>query len=252
MTLALDDIIEQEFKFLSVNGQALKLLVSSSLFMPNQTTAAIAEAVKTYPNEIGIELGSGTGPLTVILASQPIQHLYSIEIIPEQYELACKNIEKYNLTKKVTLLQGNIFEPLNSDYPDLKADFIVSDISGMAEEPARALGWYPQAVPAGGIDGTEKIIPLIKQSSNYLKENGRLYFPVVINFSDSEKIIKSARECFQNLELVNAIKIPLTKDLLTIVDSLRSGLYAEVERKGSRGYWHLEVYEATMPKILRL
>src|SRR2546423_5753520 len=188
MNVEFEDIIEKEFKFLKIENKPLKLFVSEKLFIPNKTTQTIAEAVEVHTDETGIELGAGTGPLTVLIASRPIAHLYSVERVKEQYDLAKKNVEKYNLSNKVTLYEGNIFDPIKENHPGIKVDFIVSDISGMAEEPGRALGWYPPSIPTGGQDGTNKIIPLIEQSTNFLKENGRLYFPVVVNFSDGEKI----------------------------------------------------------------
>lgn len=248
MNVDVDEIVEQEFKFLKVENIPLRMYVSNNLFVPNKTTQTIAEAVQVNAGETGIELGAGTGPLTVLIASRPIAHLYSVERVKEQYLLAKRNVEKYDLSTKVTLYEGNIFDPIEENHPGIKVDFIVSDISGMAEEPGRSLGWYPPSIPTGGVDGTDKIIPLIEQATNYLKENGRLYFPVVVNFSDAGKILRTAEEKFSSLEKLATTKIPLTGELLSIVDNLKSGLYKPIERQGSRGFWHLEVYKATQPK----
>lgn len=249
MLHTIEDICaEKSFPFLTLQSQPLSLNVSSHLFMPNQTTAAIADAVTLHDGEEGIEIGAGVGPLTIMLASQPIKHLYTIELVQEQWELAQRNIQKYNLQGKVTSYHGSIFDPIAQHHPNLKVDFIVSDISGMAEEPARKLGWYPPLIPTGGADGTQQIIPLIEQAPNYLKPQGRLYFPVVINFSDSDAIKRTAQEKFQELELVNHISMPLTKEMVSTIESMCSGIYADIERKGSRGYWHLEVWEATKPR----
>ncbi len=237
-------IPEKEFTFLKLHNAPLKLYASPRLFMPNQTTAAIAESVKINGGEIGIEIGAGIGPLSVLLASQPLKHLYSTEVNEEQCEIARKNHKRYNLSDKITLYRGSIFDPIAENHPDLKADFIVSDISGMAEEPGRKLGWYPPAIPTGGPDGTEKIIPLIEQAPHFLKPEGRLYFPIVVNFSDGDKIKRIAQDNFKEIELVNSVSIPLTKELLNIVDNLSSGIYLPVQRAGSRGRWHLEIYEA--------
>jgi methylase of polypeptide subunit release factors len=248
MNQQLEEIVEKEFKFLKIENKPLRLYVSDDLFMPNKTTQTIAEAVEVNADETGIELGAGTGPLTILIASKPIAHLYSIEKVKEQYELAKKNVEKYDLSNKVTLYQGNIFDPIEENHPGIKVDFIVSDVSGMAEEPGRALGWYPPSIPTGGEDGTSKIIPLIEESTDYLKENGRLYFPVVVNFSDGDKILEAARRKFLHLEKLATTSIPLTSELLNIVDHLKTGLYKPIERQGSRGFWQLEVYKASQLK----
>jgi methylase of polypeptide subunit release factors len=248
METVTENIVEQEFRFLKLNNVPLRLYISHELFRPNQTTQTITEAIKVNANETGIELGAGVGPITVLIGSQPISHLYSVETVTEQYLLAKRNVEKYNLSNKVTLYNGSIFEPIKENHPGLKVDFIVSDISGMAEEPGRSLGWYPPSVPTGGEDGTDKIVPLIQQSLNYLKANGRLYFPVVVNFSNGDKILEAARDRFEHVEKLATTNLPLTGELINIVDSLKSGLYKPVERKGSRGFWQLDVYKAERPK----
>jgi methylase of polypeptide subunit release factors len=248
MHTEVDEVLEQEFKFLKVENIPLKLFVSNNLFIPNKTTQTIADAVQVNTGETGIELGAGTGPLTVLIASRPIAHLYSVEKVREQYLLAKRNVEKYDLANKVTLYEGNIFDPIEENHSGLKVDFIVSDISGMAEEPGRALGWYPPSIPTGGDDGTNKIIPLIEQATSYLKENGRLYFPVVANFSDADKILRTAEDKFASLEKLATANIPLTGELLSIVDNLKSGLYKQINRQGSRGFWQLDVYKAAQPK----
>ena len=116
MNREFEDIIEKEFKFLKIENRPLKLFVSEKLFIPNKTTQTIAEAVEVYADETGIELGAGTGPLTVLIASKPIAHLYSVERVKEQYDLAKKNVEKYNLSNKVTLYEGNIFDPIKENH----------------------------------------------------------------------------------------------------------------------------------------
>src|SRR5258708_4845665 len=115
-----EDIVEQEFKFLKLENIPLKLFVSNKLFVPNKTTQTIADAVQVNADETGIELGAGTGPLTVLIASRPIAHLYSVEKVKEQYDLAKRNVEKYDLSNKVTLYKGNIFDPIKENHPEIK------------------------------------------------------------------------------------------------------------------------------------
>ncbi|MEK6825172.1 MAG: methyltransferase [Nanoarchaeota archaeon] len=243
--------VEKKFKFLQVNGSPLSIYVSDELFMPNQTTAAVAEAVTLHPEERGIEIGAGIGPISILLASRSeLGHLYTVEYVEKQLNLARRNIAKYGLEGKITPYQGNIFDPIRQNHPEIQVDFIVSDISGMAEVPARALDWYPSAIPTGGIDGADKVISLIEQASQFLKPTGRLYFPVVVNFSDGDKILTVAKKHFTNVVPKSRTSLPLPADLYSKVKDLNtsSGVYAPFEQRGSRFLWHLDVYEATQPK----
>ncbi|MBM3232892.1 hypothetical protein FJZ18_01865 [Candidatus Pacearchaeota archaeon] len=241
--------IEKTFKFLNIRDSCLTIEISDELFMPNQTTAAVAESVRVSSGDIGIELGAGIGPISIILASNPLlTHLYTTEIVEDQWSLAKKNLAKYRLENKVTPYNGDLFEPIRQNHPGLEVDFIVSDISGMAEEPARKLGWYPTHIPSGGTDGTDKIVPLIVQSGEFLKTSGRLYFPIVVNFSDGDKILAAAHKYFDRIERVKRTSLPLSKELCAVVLSLSSGLYENLEPRGSRGLWHLDTYVAEEPK----
>ncbi len=237
----------QQFRF---DDKTLDLhILPKRTFLPNQTTETIYKAIKINPNETGIELGSGIGPLSILIASQPITHLYTIEIIQEQCELARKNVLKYGLEKRITILQGFLFEPLLNNFPEIKANFIVSDVSGMTNI-GYELGWYPKNIPAGGTDGTELIIPLIIQAPYFLDQknpSSRLYFPVVTNFSDSNKILEAAKKTFNKLEEKASRKIPLKAEQLAIVENSTYRPFAPIERKGTRGYWEIKVYEAREP-----
>ena len=237
----------QRFRF---DDKTLDLhIIPERTFLPNQTTEIIYKAIKINPSETAIELGSGIGPLSLLIALQPITHLYTVEIIQEQCELARENVLKYGLEDKITILKGSLFEPLRNNFPEIKADFIVSDVSGITDI-GYELGWYPKNIPTGGTDGIELIIPLIKQAPYFLAQqnpNSRLYFPVATSFSDGNKILETAKKTSRKLEERASRKIPLKAEQLAIVDNSTYRPFAPIERKGSRGYWEIKVYEAREP-----
>ncbi len=239
--------IQQQFRF---GDKTLDLhIIPERTFLPNQTTEIIYKAIKINQNETAIEIGSGIGPLSILMALQPIAHLYTTEIVEEQCELARENVQKYGLKDKITVLQGSLFEPLLNNFPEIKANFIVSDVSGITDI-GYELGWYPRNVPTGGTDGIELIIPLIKQAPYFLAQqnpNSRLYFPVATNFSDGNKILETARKTFNKLEEKAARKIPLKAEQLAIIDNSAYRPFVPIERKGTRGYWEIKVYEAREP-----
>ncbi len=222
-------------------------------FLPNQTTSAIYRAVNISPGDTGIEIGAGIGPGTIYMGLNPnLKRLDAVEIVPEQVTLLKKNVAKYNLENKVEVYQSSLFESLG----DLKADFIVSDVSGM-NNVGVALGWYPSNVPCGGDYGTANIVPLIEQTPSRLNPNNpdaRLYIPVVVNFSDKEKILSTLRSKFSYIEMLSRNDIPLTSEQVRIIDNwlnedrFRNRLYPDIERRGTRGRWALEVYVAKQPR----
>lgn len=244
-----DKAVKQKYR---MGDQLLDLyVVSGEIFHPNQTSETVYTSVDVYEGDIGIEIGSGIGPGTVFLAQKPLSHLYSVEIVPMQIDLQKRNIESYGLSDKVSVLQGSLFEPIRNLNPRIRADFIVSDVSGMNDVGVE-LGWYPPCVPRGGEDGTENIIPFLEQAEDLLNlrnEKAKVYFPIVVNFSDGNKILDKARENYSKLEKINEKRIPLRQEQLDVISNSAHPLFEPIDRKGSRGFWKVEIYRAMEPKF---
>lgn len=249
MEMIVEEEIEKQ-QFRMGNATALELFVAPGrIFQPNQTSETIYTSVEVYDGDVGIEIGAGIGPGTILLAQRQLKRLYTVEIVPEQCNLQIRNLKFHNLSEKVSVLQGSLFEPIRDLYPDLKADFIVSDVSGMNDIGVE-LGWYPSNIPRGGEDGAENIIPFLEQAKHFLNtrnERARVYFPVVVNFSDGKKIIDKARENYSTLEKITERRIPLKQEQLTVIENSKHVIFEPIERKGSRGLWKVEVYRAMQP-----
>ena len=130
----------------------------------------------------------------------------------------------------------------------LKADVIIGDVSGIADAPGKALGWYCDNVPTGGGDGTEVVVELIEQAHRHLADGGRLYFPVAVDLSHDERVMEAARRCFAGLEQVVDVWFPLSEEEYEIVSCcLPPSLLEKVRRKGSRMAWNGHIFEATRP-----
>lgn len=216
------------------------------LFMPNAVTRLFAGAVKINPGDVVFDIGSGVGPLAIWSAKEPSSQVHAVEIVQPQYDLLRRNIESNGVGGKVTPYCGGFFDPLPRG---LRANVIIADVSGIAEGPARALGWYPPEIPTGGDDGTGVIVPLLQQAGKYLAPGGRVYFPVAIGLSNHARTMQVAREHFGRLEetLRKPANFVLTADQ---VDSIRPYMdqpFIELKQKGSRAIWNGQIYEATEP-----
>ena len=79
---------------------------------------------------------------------------------------------------------------------------------------------------------------------------GTVYFPVIPNFSDGDKILQAAREIYGAAQVepaAEARKIPLTQRQLEIIDQSEIKTFRPIERNstGTRGRWVCEVWKAT-------
>ncbi len=237
-------VVRQAF---TLKGCKLDLYVSpDDLFVPNAVSRLFAKIVEIDDGDTVFDIGTGVGVLAVWAALHPCREVFAVDPVPDHCVLVGDNAELHEVTDKLRVYPGSLFDPLP---PDLKADVIIGDVSGIADAPGKALGWYSSDVPTGGGDGSDVIIKLIDAARDRLTDNGRLYFPVAIGLSDDEKIMAAARRCFGKLDRKVDVWFPLSEEEYEIVtDCLPPALLARVRRRGSRMAWNGQIYEATCPK----
>lgn len=86
--------------------------------------AALFETVS--PNDVVVDVGTGTGVLAATAALAGAKHVYAIERTPNMPKLARKFFEKNGVADKITIIEGDSTE---IELPE-KADIMVSEIVG--------------------------------------------------------------------------------------------------------------------------
>lgn len=239
-----------------VTDPPLELDVNDEAFQPNPTTVRFARAVKVEPGDVVFDIGTGIGPLAIMAAQAGASQVIAVDPVRVHCELAKRNATKYGLDDVVRVEQGGFFEPFNRE-PELhglRAQVIIGDVSGIADAAGRALGWYPDDVPAGGFDGTEVLLEFLRQAPPYLAPGGRLYFPIAVDLSDGEKILEEARALFKNVD--NALAKPYVEFPLTpeheqaLIDAYGGQLpkFIQIQRT-RRLHWRGQILVATEPRI---
>ena len=238
----MENIEVKEFK---LRNHTIPLNVSpEELFMPNTVTRLFSKAITINQGDTVFDIGSGVGPLAIWAALEPSRNVYAVEIVQKQYELLKRNMYLNKVENKVKPCQGSLFDPIPEG---IKADVIIGDVSGISEGPSKVLGWYPQDIPTGGRNGTDVIIPLLEKAGDFLKENGRLYFPIG-SLSDYEEIERIAESKFEKLLVKESPNFPLDKtQLLKLINDETPGKYT-IRKNGSRWVWDGWIYEATLPR----
>ncbi len=226
----------------------IKLYSSSGLFMPNATTRLFSKAAEIRPGDVVFDIGSGVGPLAIWAAKKPSQRVHAVEVILEQCEFLKMNAELNEVGDKIEIYNGSLLEPIPSG---ILADVLIADVSGIAERPARILGWYPSAIPTGGADGTETTIQLLRQAATHMAKGARLYFPVAVGLADERKIMDVARSSFGKLEEKVNVDFPLSKEEgEAVLEGAEPFIHLTKRRNStpSRAFtWRGNIYEATEP-----
>ena len=159
------------------------------------------------------------------------------------------NMELHNLQYMITPLQGDILRPI-LERREIAPTMVVGDCSALTNIGIE-LGWYPEStgdtthdIPLGGEDGTEVVTRFLEQASEYRCPT---YFAIAQNFSDGPKILDKAEKCFGRgvTRHLNRVRIPLTREQISTIDNkTKTTIYESIERKGTRGFWALDIYEA--------
>lgn len=238
-----DNVVLQQVR---LTRHTLDLFISpGNLFIPNAVSRLFSKVVRIEPGDMVLDIGTGTGVLGIWAALEPSAAVHAVDPVEDHCELAVQNAQNNGVDGKLTVHCGSLFDPLPKG---LKADVIIGDVSGIADAPGKALGWYSDNVPTGGGDGAEVVVELIQRAHAHLAGGGRLYFPVAVGLSNDDKVMAAARQCFAGLKQVVDVWFPLSEEEYDIVACcLPPSLLEKVRRKGSRMAWNGHIFEATQP-----
>ena len=223
----------------------LTLRVGDDAFKPTTVTQKIADSLHIPVGGKVLDLGCGTGPLGIYAALNGAAQVHSVDVMPQACEYAQENVDRAGLSDRITVMCGDLFEPV----ADQQYDLIINDVSGIAERVARISPWYPNPIPSGGVDGTDVVTRMLSQSPDHLKPGGVLHF-AVSSLSAGKKIVAQAKAVYgSGLELLKSVPIPFCpelKDAATEMKVLRQMGTIDFEERKSRYLWTLELYQAKL------
>jgi release factor glutamine methyltransferase len=128
------------------------------------------------PTEI-LELGTGSGCIAVALAKNlPDARVTAVELSPEAIQVAHSNVERHQLSERITLLEGDLFASVGEGR---RFDVIVSNPpyvprDELARLDADVREHEPHHALDGGPDGLDVVRRIVAESPGYLKEQGWL------------------------------------------------------------------------------
>lgn len=222
----------------------LEFETSDFVFKPTGTTTLLLEAVKQQIDHPGmlLDLGCGIGVVGIALvASGKVKMpLYASDISKLAVDLIKKNAVRNNC--EIIARNGKLFDPWHGYH----FDYIVDDVSGVAEDIAAISGWFKNISCESGYDGTELTKEVIIQSTGYLAEYGKLFFPV-LSLSDTKKIISTAKNSYRNVKLVGRKIWPFPEDLkshMSLLLKMKEEGVISFEEKFGIFTWSTDIYMA--------
>ena len=218
----------------------MDLRVGKATFRPSTISSLLADVLDFKPGSVVVDVGCGSGILSIIAAKLGAHRVYGVDAADETVEVASANAAAHGVADKVQFAQGDMFEPLN---PDLEADVVIGDVSGIPDEIATVTGWFPSGL-SGGPTGAELPMRMIEESKRLLKKGGRLFLPTG-SLQDEHSILDRARSVFGSMRQLTERNIPLPSALAedpAVLRMLKEKVIA-LKQRGSRFQWTARIWE---------
>lgn len=136
------------------------------------------------PAQFVCDLCTGSGCIAVAIAANfPQARIIATDICDSALQVAATNVEKHNLAERITLLRGDLFEPLISQLDTTQFDLIVSNPPYVSAPEFDALDknvkdYEPKIALYAGADGLDVYRRIIEKADAFLKPDAALILEI--------------------------------------------------------------------------
>lgn len=195
----------------------LNFVVDQRVLIPRPETELLVDSVLTYLEAwvdempIGHELcvadiGTGCGAIAIsIAANVPDVRVYATDISLGALEIARTNIQRLDDRCQVSLMQGDLLEPLRNKVDMPKVDIIVANLPYINSADYDDLApdvrdFEPQLALEAGPQGLDSIIRLLEQAPSFLNRNGIILLE--IGYDQGEAVVNLGKELIPDARFV--------------------------------------------------
>lgn len=218
----------------------MDLVVGSATFRPSTISTLLADVLHVEPGSVVVDVGCGSGILSIIAAKLGASRVFGVDAAEGTVEVATANAVTHGVADRVEFAEGDMFDALD---PDIEADVIIGDVSGIPDEIATASGWFPSGL-SGGPTGAELPMRMLEEAKKVLRKGGSLFLPTG-SLQDERSILDRARQMFGNMRHLTERNIPLPGVLAedpAVLRMLKEKVIA-LRQKGSRFQWTAHIWE---------
>ncbi len=185
----------------------IDLEVSPDSLIPRpETELLVDEALRGTPKGpcALADVGTGCGAVAIALAMRLPHHtVYAIDCSEKALALTARNVERLGLSDRISLLHGDLVNPLPRAVEVIAANLPYVKTSDWQELPPEIRDHEPRDALDGGPDGTAALERLLRSAVSHLRPGGCLVAEIA--WDEGERLMKLARECFPEAQ-VSVIK----------------------------------------------
>jgi release factor glutamine methyltransferase len=180
----------------------LDFYVNKDVLIPRSETEHLVDKAlelgRLYANPVIADIGTGSGAIAVSLAvNLPQARIIAIDISFDALKTADINSHRHNVNDRITLLGGNLLEPLSE-----KADIITANLPYVRKEDMPVNSYEPLAALDGGDDGLDTIRLLCKQVEDKINKGGYLLLEIGLGQSDAVVDMLNNMASVKNIEVI--------------------------------------------------
>ncbi len=190
---------------------SLDFYIDERVLIPRPETEFIVETVlnstNSNPQRI-LEIGTGSGIIAISLAvNMPECEIIATDISKEALVVAKKNRDTHSCEERITLMQGDLYEPIQSQNTT-KFHWIVSNPPYVASTERNNISsdvyeYEPHIALFAGNDGLAIIRRLIAEAPKFLLPKGQLIFEIGEKQSEHVKELLDKQSEFKDFQLIN-------------------------------------------------
>ena len=208
---------------------SIELFVPQGVHTPPPSTIQLAGLLDIQPEEHVMELGCGTGILSIAAAKLGAKNVVAIDIDTKALEATIHNACLNSVERQIETRFGSWYETTGrgASSPGKRERY-----DAIIATPPQTPGPFPFGPRYGGPDGTKHLFSIIDGAPDFLApQRGRLWL-LVISLANVKAILKRLEERFKDVSVVQQTERPFSSDEY---ESIAPGLFEYLVQLRSAG-----------------
>jgi methylase of polypeptide subunit release factors len=198
------------------------LRLPQGVHVPPSSTVELARRLDIQPGERVLELGCGSGLLSLAAAKMGAGSVVAVDIDPRALDSAVENARLNGFSDRIDVRAGSWYEAVQTGE---QFDVVIAT-------PPQTPGKRPFGPRFGGADGTRHLLAVVDGAPSRLEpDRGRLWI-MAISIANIPELLAQLRERFNRVDIVGESQRPFTPREYNELDE---GLFDYLESLRSRG-----------------
>jgi release factor glutamine methyltransferase len=166
----------------------LDLTVDKRVLIPRPETELLVDAVLDHIDSRSnqsvrmVDVGTGSGAVAVAVAANcPSVQIYAVDLSPAALEVAKENVRRHDSRNQITLLQGDLLEPLPEPVDIIAANLPYVTSGDFPNLMADVRDYEPRLALEAGPEGLDLIARLLDQAPAHLYPGGVIFLEIGAN-----------------------------------------------------------------------